>query len=252
MALIFLALAFSTDESLSDGEVDAISASLKSWKPAATDHDVHEIVLEAASVFFEADAEADIVQSIRSLGEALNLEQRRQLLEDAMRLAEADGLLLNSEQNVLSILASVWDIKATKDRLIEESTARFEGDPDWSVMHDIALMYLIMAHGTDGSLSDIEIKTIVNRLGEWEPDLNETQIRSILRTTLEYYAQSPDENDIKDSVLAIKSALPRAQRLVVLDDLVTIAKADGTVKEGERTIVETLSSAWNVDIRIAF
>jgi len=252
MALIFLALAFSTDESLSDGEVDAISSSLKAWKPNATDHDVHEIVLEAASVFFESDPDEEIVQSVRSLGEAFNLEQRRQLLEDAMRLAEADGVLLNSEQNVLSILASVWDIKATKDRLIDESTARLEGDPAWSVMHDIALMYLIMAHGTDGSLSDVEIKTMIERLGEWEPGLDEEAIRSILRTSLEYYAQSPNENDIKDSVLAIKNALPRAQRLVVLDDLVTIAKADGTVKVGEKEIIEMLSSAWNVDVRIAF
>jgi uncharacterized tellurite resistance protein B-like protein len=252
MAMVFLALVYSTDASLSDEEVDSISKSLRSWRPTASDHEIHEIVLEAASIFFESDAEKEVVQSVMSLGSALSKEQRQQLLKDAMGIAEADGVLLNSELNVLSILASAWDIKATKDRLIEETNVRLESDPQWSVLHDIALMYIIMAHSTDGDLSEIEISTMVDRLSEWEPELDEEKIRSILRTTLEYYGQSPGKADIQDSVKAIKDALPRAQRLVVLDDLVTIARSDGTVKVGEREIVESLSSAWNIDIRIAF
>ena len=252
MALVFLALAFSTDSSLSDSEVDSISGALRSWKPEASDREIHEIVLEAASLFFESEAEKEVVQSVQSLGVSLSTEQKQQVLEDAMRVAEADGVLLNSEQNVLSVLAAAWDIRATRDRLIEETTARLESDPEWSVLHDIGLMYIIMAHSTDGELSETEIATMIDRLSEWEPDLDEPTIRSILRTALQYYAQSPDQNDIQDSVSAIKEALPRAQRLVILDDLVTIARADGTVKTGEREIVESLSAAWNVDIRIAF
>lgn len=252
MALVFLALAYSTDASLSDAEVDSISRSLKTWRPSASDQEINEIVLEAASVFFEADAEKEIVQSVKSLGSALSTEQRQQVLEDVMRVAEADGVLLNSDLNILSVLAAAWDTKATKDRLVEESTARLESEPEWSVLHDIALMYIIMAHSTDGELSEVEIAMMIDRLGEWEPELDETKIRAILRTAIEFYGQSPGQADIQDSVEAIKDALPRTQRLVVLDDLVTIARADGNVKVGEREIVESLSNAWNVDIRIAF
>lgn len=252
MALVFLALAYSTDTSLSDAEVDSISNSLKSWRPNASDQEINEIVLEAASVFFEVDAEREIVQSAISLGSALSIEQRQQVLEDVLRVAEADGVLLNSDLNVLSVLASAWDTKATKDRLLDESTVRMEGDPEWSVLHDIALMYIIMAHSTDGDLSEVEIATMKDRLGEWEPELDKGMVLSILRTALEYYSQSPGQVDIQDSVLAIKEALPRTQRLVILDDLVTIARADGNVKVGEKEIMESLSNAWNVDIRIAF
>jgi len=252
LALVFLALAYSTDANLSDEEVDSISAALLKWRPGAESADIHEIVLESASVFFESDAEKEVVQSVRSLGEALNIEQRREVLEDAMKIAEADGVLLNAEQNILSILASAWDIKATKDRLIDETTVRLEGDPEWSVMHDISLMYIIMAHATDGELSDREITEILTRLGGWEPDLAEEQLRAIVRTALQYYGQNPGKEDLQDSVKAIKDALPRAQRLIVIDDLICIARADGTVKEGEREVVESLSSAWNVDVRISF
>ncbi len=252
LALVFLALAYSTDANLADEEVDTISAALSKWRPKAEPAEIHEIVLEAASVFFESDAEKEVVQSVRSLGEALNVEQRREVLEDVMRVAEADGVLLNAEQNLLSILASAWDTKATKDRLLNETTARLEGDPEWSVMHDIALMYIIMGHTTDGDLTETEIGEMLKRLGEWEPGLSEEDLRSILRTALQYYGQSPGKQDIQDSVTAIKEALPRAQRLIVLDDLICIARADGTVKEGERDVVESLSSAWNIDVRIAF
>ena len=252
IALVFLTLAYSTDSNLADEEVDAISAAIRKWKPDLTDQAIHEIVLESASVFFESDAEKEFVQSVRSLGEALKVEQRRDVLEDVMRVAEADGVLLNSEQNLLSVLAAAWDIKATKDRLVDETSARLENDPEWSVMHDIALMYLIMGHSADGNLSDVEIRTMINRLGEWEPDLDEEELRSILRRALQYYSQGPDAEDIQDSIQAIKDALRRSQRLIILDDLITIAKSDGDVTAEEREIAESLSAAWRIGVRIAY
>ena len=252
IALVFLTLAYSTDSNLTDGEVDAISAAIRKWKPDLSDQEIHEIVLESASVFFESDAEKEFVQSVRSLGEALKIEQRRDVLEDVMRVAEADGVLLNSEQNLLSVLASAWDIKATKDRLIDETSARLENDPEWSVMHDIALMYLIMGHSADGELNDVEIRTMIDRLGEWEPGLSEEELRGIMRTALQYYSQSPDAEDIQDSINALKDALRRSQRLIILDDLITIAKSDGEVTSEEREIAESLSAAWRIGVRIAY
>lgn len=252
IALVFLALAYSTDAHLSDEEVDTISSALGRWKPQATDQDIHEMVMEAASVFFESDAEKEVVLSVRTLGEALTIEQRRQVLEDVMRVAEADGVLLDAEQNLLSVLAGAWDIKSTKDRLLEESTARLENDPEWSLMHDIGFMYIIMAHSTDGDLTEDEIQAMIGRLGEWEPDLTEEQLRAILRTALQYYGQGPEMQDIQDSVSAIKESFSRSQRLIILDDLITIARADGEISNQEKDVLENLSHAWAIDIRIAY
>ena len=103
-----------------------------------------------------------------------------------------------------------------------------------------------------GELSSVEIQAMVSRLGEWEPDLDESEIRAIIKTALHYYGQGPDADDIGDSITAIKEALRRSQRLIVLDDLITIAKADGPVTDAERDIVESLSAAWHIDVRIAY
>ncbi|MDE2996807.1 MAG: TerB family tellurite resistance protein [Bacteroidota bacterium] len=127
-----------------------------------------------------------------------------------------------------------------------------ESDPEWSVMHDIALMYIIMGHSADGELNDDEISVMLGRLGEWEPDLNQEQLRSILGTALQYYGHGPDTEDIQDSISVIKDALPRSQRLIILDDLITIARADGEAKDAEREIVENLSTAWSIDVRIVY
>ena len=79
-------------------------------------------------------------------------------------LEDGDEVVIDAEQNLLSVLAGAWDIKATRDRLIDETSARLENDPEWSVLHDIALMFIIMAHTTDGDLSEMEIAESVKNL----------------------------------------------------------------------------------------
>jgi uncharacterized tellurite resistance protein B-like protein len=93
---------------------------------------------------------------------------------------------------------------------------------------------------------------VVDRLGEWEPQITEEQLRSILRTALQYYAQGPDRQDIQDSVASIKEQLSRSQRLIILDDLITIARSDGDITNQEKDVLENLSSVWHIDVRIAY
>lgn len=251
LTLVFLALAYSSDATLTDSEVDSIAEALQRWRPDASRDEIHEIVLEATAAFLESDAEEEVLRSVRTLGEALSLEKRRQALEDAMRIAEADGILLNSEQNILSIIAAVWDIRATKERLLRETLVDIEEHPEWSVLHDIAFLFIVMAHGADGELLESEITVMVDRLSRWSPDLNEDGIRAVLRSALEYYAGGPESFDLEATIESVSDTLPRAQRLVVLDDLMAIAEADAPIRGEERDILETLSAAWRVDVRLS-
>ena len=71
-----------------------------------------------------------------------------------------------------------------------------------------------------------------------------------MREALTYYASEPDEASLSNSVRAIRDALPPIQRLALIDDLVYIARADGTVNEHEKAMVESLAEAWGVDVRL--
>jgi uncharacterized tellurite resistance protein B-like protein len=250
LTLIFLALGYSTDRQLSDEEIDAIASALARWKPSADRAEINEIVLESVAVFLESDPEAEVLHSVRALGEALSLEKRQEALEDIMRIAEADGVLLNAEQNLLSILADVWGIRATKDRLMLQSTAAEEQHPDWSLLHDLAMIYLMVAHGGDGSLTPPELEAIRERLSDWSPDSDEDGITTVLRAALQFFGSDPTTGELTSSVEAVARYLPKAQLLVVLNDVVEIARTDGELVREEREMIESLSGAWGIEIRL--
>ncbi|NNF02966.1 MAG: hypothetical protein HKN17_00760 [Rhodothermales bacterium] len=251
LTLIFLALGYGADQRLSDREIDAIASALSRWKPNADRSEINEIVLESVAAFLESDPEKEVVQSVKALGHALSLEKRQEALEDIMRIAEADGVLLNAEQNILSVLADAWGVRATKERLLLESIATEEQHPEWSLLHDLALTFVMIAHGGDGTLSGDEIDVIKDRLSGWAPDLSEEKITETLRETLQFYSSDPSAGELSASVRAVKTHLPAAQRLVVLSDLVDIAECDGQMVPDERELIDSLSESWGVDVRMS-
>jgi len=250
LTLIFLALGYSAHQHLSDSEIDAIASALSRWKPSADRAEINEIVLESVAAFLESDPEKEVIHSVKALGNALSLEKRREALEDIMRIAEADGVLLNAEQNILSVLADAWGVRATKERLMLESIATEEDHPDWSLLHDLALTYVMIAHGGDGSLTTPEIDTIRDRLSGWAPDLSDDGITDVLRKSLQFYSSDPSTEELSASVQAVKAHLPPAQRLVVLSDLVDIAECDGQMVPEEQKLIDSLSASWGIDVRV--
>ena len=249
LALIYVALAYGTDHDLSDEELSTITDCLAAWDNADA-ADAQETVMEAVAVYLEGDAGAEVARSVSTLAQSLSVTQRRRALEDVMRVAEADGVLLSSEQSLISTLAGAWHVKATEQELIDHATATVEAVPSWSLLHDLGLLYLVVAHGADGELTDPEIAAMIGRMQEWQPDLEEEDARSVLRSVLQFYAEEPGEEALGRSVGALKEALPLIQRLVVLDDLTYIANADGTYDDNEQELITSLADAWNVSVRL--
>ncbi|MGI9175230.1 MAG: TerB family tellurite resistance protein [Rhodothermales bacterium] len=252
LALIYIALAYGTDHQLSDEELDQITAALQSQREGMSEEEVQVIVMETMAIYLggEVRMEAEVTRSMQSLKAALSPEERRRVLEDVVRIAEADGVILLSERSLIRMLAELWGIKATAGRLLERSTVPVEALPEWSLLHDISLVYLVLAHATDNELSDDEIEVMIERLQEWQPDLAEEDVRGVLRGALQVYADEPDEDALGASVSAIREGLPVVQRLAVLDDLTHIAEADGTVNEHEEQMISTLSQAWGITVRL--
>ncbi len=249
LALIYVALAYGTDHDLDDAELDTITASLEEWgEQHLPEGDVREVVLEAMAVFLREDAGVEVIHSIETLARVLTEEERQQVLRDVVRIAEADGVLLSSEQSLIGALAAAWRIKATERRLLDATTAAVEALPAWSLFHDLSLVYVVVAHSTDDELSEPELQAIIERLREWQPDLEETDARRILREVLQYYAGEPGEKALGKSIGAIKEALPSVQRLVVLDDLHYIAHVDGAFSGHERAMIDSLAEAWDVPV----
>lgn len=242
IALLFVALAYGTDRDLSDDEVDVITRLLRTWRPNATDDSIREIIVEAMSILVEAPAPERIRQSIDALGRELSEQELSQVLEHVNQIAEADGILLQREEDLLGAIAEAWSLRGLEAPGTEEG--------DWDLIHQMTLIYVVVAHSTDDELSAQEIATIIDRVCQWDASLSDEEARDIIREALAFYAQEPDEDVLGQTIMTIKNSLEPMRRLILLDDLYQIAYADGTLKENERTMITSLADAWGVSIRL--
>jgi len=250
LALVYIALAYGTDYELTDDELTRLTGTLQGWPELSALEKAQEVVMEAMSVYLSDGTAGEVAHAIESLRESLTEEERERALADIVHIAEADGIMLTSERGLIALLASAWGLRTAGERLLDASTVRVEDRRPWTLVHDIGLMYLVLAHSTDAELHETEVAAMVERLGDWRPDLDEDQLRVILREALEVYAQQPDETLFGKSVGSIRSGLSIVQRLVLLDDLVYIAEVDGVLNGREKEMIVTLAGAWHVGVRL--
>ena len=249
LALIYIALAYGTDYDLSDGEMKAIEQALRD-RGDIEEENVQEVVTRAMDIYLEDQSGNEVVRAMRRLKRDLGEEERRQALEKVVHVAEADGVLLSSERSLISTLADMWALKDVGNELLFSSTISHKKKQSWTLLHDISLMHVVVAHSTDNELSEEEIQAMINRLQEWQPGMGEEEVRSVLREVLAYYSAEPEEDELRSSVQSIKEALPVVQRLTVLDDLAYIAEIDGSFNEHEREMIAMLSQAWDIGVRL--
>lgn len=250
LAVLYIALAYGTDHELRDDELEVLSEALQQWQSVQTPS-VREVILEAAAAFLEGDAWTEVQRAIRRLGEELGPLDRRDTLRNLIRIAEADGVLLEREQGLIHTLADAWSLKQLGEELVEDTSAVVQRrGEDWGLIHELAFLYILVAHSAENDLATDEIEVMKDRLQEWHPDLSEEEVQEVLRRALQVYADQPNESLIHDSVEALKEALPSVQRLTVLDDLYTVVRADGTVTRNERQLLLSLARAWDVNVRL--
>ena len=247
LALVFIALAYGTDNRLADAELDAITERLSGWRPGADRNAVHEVVVEAVSVYLEAPSE-EVTRAVKRLGRELTEPERRRVLEEVVTIAEADGVLLASERGLIATLASAWEMKSLGDDLLAQTTVATEERPHWSLLHDVALVYVVLAHGTDGDLSGSEIDAIIRRLHDWQPELSEDDLRRVIGDVVTYYGTGLDRQALVQPVHNLREALPMMQRLAVLDDLRFIAEIDGPLVQEEQEMLRSIAQGLRVGI----
>lgn len=246
LAVVYLALAYGPDHQIADRELAIIRDALDAWSSTFGENgDSREVAVEALAVLLTEDYDPDgiVTQSLDRLAKGLTHAQREQAIEDLIRVAEADGMLLLAEREVIALVARHWEVKRHAQLLLSVTHGVEE---DWTLLHDIGLVYLILAHSTDNELSDPEIAAIVEKTHEWLPAWPEEDVRTVLRRALAFYSSDPGSEALQRSVLSIGHRLPLVQRLALVNDLFSIAEVDGPLLDAEREMVGVFMGAWNV------
>lgn len=249
LALIYLALAHSTDEDLSDQEIDVIASRLREWEHVQTET-VLAAIKQALEEYMRDDADKRVRNAIKQIRNSIPEEKRQDMLDDMMEIAMADGKFLHKESSFIGDLARAWGLHPdgdTPDGSLSWSLLnRDNQNGQWTPAHDLSLIYLTLAQKTDGELKSEEVETITDKLCEWLPDARREDVAELIRETMSVYVQGPDERLFNESVLAISQTIPDHQRLALLEDMKSVAEADGELHEEERRLIERLSHAWNL------
>lgn len=247
LALLYLALAHGTDQDLDPAEMDLIARRLLDAEAGVSHGTVLRALKDALEVYVRDDRRAYIDRAVDHLRQAAPPRLRRRILSDLTEIARADGKVLYAEAAFIGELAFAWKTDET-EAPAETWTLFTDGkDIGWTPLHDLALIYVTLAHRTDDTLSRDEVEAIIGKIGEWMPDADATTLRRLLNDVLTVYDEAPEGRRFEDAVAAVKDAVPAHQRAAVLDDLRFVANADGVLLVEERVMIDELARAWATD-----
>ncbi|HMB91987.1 MAG TPA: TerB family tellurite resistance protein [Rhodothermales bacterium] len=220
VAFLYLFLAAEADGTLDEAEEEAIVALLRRRVPSHPEPDIRRVVAEA-----DMDRQQPNGRNVRSVIEGLkyaqmNDAQRSAMLDDLVQVAHADGTIHRGETGFIRSLARTWDI---------DLPANLE-----RAVHDLALVYLFMALGSNGTLNKEEHAAVTDQLAQWQPSLRNDAVQAIVRNAVRTLQHDTDNRHLTDAIAAIKKGLPLApQRRAVLNAVMHIAQADGHLSQDE-------------------
>lgn len=110
LAFVYLALAHGTDADFSDGERHLLLRKLREWSPGLSESEVAALLGQVLDHYAETrDVEA-VRASVDAVKAALPPEQRMAALHDLIQIANADGVFLDREEDLINELVQAWEV----------------------------------------------------------------------------------------------------------------------------------------------
>lgn len=119
--------------------------------------------------------------------------------------------------------------------------------PNWTVAHDLALIYLALTHGADEELDASEVDAMSRKLAEWHENFSVEGIKKIMSEVMLVYMGASGEQMLETSIASVADSMSKSTRIAILNDLADIATADGTIVMGEVDFIQQLARDWGVD-----
>lgn len=250
LALLYLIAASRAGWPVGDGRLEAVIDQLQARCPTVPPDQLRALVLEAFDSLLAAqDPNALLATTLETIEPYLSQAQRQAVLHDLLRIVEADGIIMESERQLLDGVARRWRLEPPYERL-----RMFDPDQEdvpEGLIH-LALLYLVLAHGVDHELTRQERQIIVRKLRAWRPDLTELQLAAVLQQAIDRYAEGLTDAELRAAAEAVKMALTPEQRLTAFHDLVQIANADGTFLDTEEDLLNELVDLWELGPHVHF
>jgi uncharacterized tellurite resistance protein B-like protein len=111
----------------------------------------------------------------------------------------------------------------------------------------LAYLFVAFAHGTDGVLTNSEMRVLADRLRAWAPQLSLDQVGGILRETVAGYGRAPNKPaQLRDCRAALAAWFTPDRHAQVIADLREIAFADGRFDTAEQVFIDETARAFGL------
>lgn len=249
LAIIYIAFAHGTDQELSDVEIDVIAERLRAWNESLDGGTALSAIKGALTAYTHDEGQREVDRAVKNVRLSAPVDVRRRVVNDLLDIAMVDGVFLHAESAAIKDLETAWDVRGAEDDSnngysVIDRREQYEG---WTALHDLALIYLVLAHGSDHDLSAGEVEIITRKLAEWMPDAPVSEVLDVVKGAMGAYAQGADKRMLAESVDALRRFVPEHQREALLDDLRRIAEADGAMIKAEEELITRLRAAWTGD-----
>src|SRR5690625_7784534 len=95
-----------------------------------------------------------------------------------------------------------------------------QGQITLSLLHDLALLYLGLAHGADEDLDPQETLEIAAKLRRWQPDKDPKLIDHVIREDTLTYINGQTDQRIQDAVSILGGQLRRSHHYGIISILI--------------------------------
>lgn len=129
---------------------------------------------------------------------------------------------------------------------MSDAMATVANHSEWSPLHDLAMIYLALAHGTDMDIDPAEEAIMAQKLQAWYPDATVEQAQKVFHEALLTYVGEHSRHMIDTAIVTVKELLTIDMRIAVLNDLAELASADGAIVPGEISFIQQLAEFWDV------
>lgn len=110
LAYIFLVLGHGADLELSDSEKRMMLQRLEQWQPHLSAEQVRAVLKGAMDRYAAGSGDEALRKSIRSVKEKLPPAQRMAALNDLIKIANADDVFLDDEEDLINRLLTEWEV----------------------------------------------------------------------------------------------------------------------------------------------
>jgi serine/threonine protein kinase len=120
-------------------------------------------------------------------------------------------------------------------------------DADARALAPIAHLFVAFAHGTDGVLSTVEMRTLADRLRRWAPQVGLDGVGTVLREAVAHYRQGGHDQASLDRLRsALAAQFPPASLMQLVADLREIAMADNDISDAEQRFLSDTARAFGL------